>query len=696
MGLERPNSLTGAGALKVKEVRRGGRLIWAVPAAVCFSAFLSGPFRQLGTDSVPGDVGDARLVNYFLENVYLFLSGTSPSLWDLPFLWPYPLTLGLSENLFGAAIFYLIPRLLFDDPLKAFQLWFYVGYFVNFGACYFVLRKLGLSAWGASAGALIFAFALPTSAHAGHAQLHYRFAIPLGILSLTQFLLSRGPKHLVGALGWLVVQLWVGIYSGFFLLLFFAALLLSFALLFLGQKLAGPELLPPFPWHWKMADYFKSPRMIAQTLVLVASLAVLFLPYLSVRRYVQIERPWSEISSMLPRWRSYLISDSSILWSQVSDQIQGLPSRHEHQMFFGIFPIVLALVGVFLVLRLKLRAPLLITVAAGILVLATLSVRGNSIWYFIHDFPGLSSLRALTRIDQTLLFAVGLLAGLAISEIFRRKRGAARFLGASLVALILTEGSLTRLPMDSTQEWRDRLALAAAVKPGSPLPDDVWFFAQTNGPFYADELDAMWVSAENAVSTMNGYTGSLPPGWRLNFGDQCAEIPRRIVSFLNWGASDASGLSYAELMSVIVPIGFPDCDEGWWTEAPVSVSDAPYSGEELSGVSIAVEELHATEDGWVVVLRLSNSSPTRISAMSDSGNSLWIGSRSLLHEGSQEPFVANEVVPLDLLPWGVQTVKIRMPHATFADGNHLEISVLQENAFWLHEIGMPTVSVSQR
>jgi hypothetical protein len=178
---------------------------------------------------VPGDVGDARLVNYFLENVFLFLSGKSPSLWDLPFLWPYPLTLGLSENLFGAAVFYLLPRLLFDDPLTAFQIWFYVGYFVNFGSCYFVLRKLGLSTWGASAGALIFAFALPTSAHAGHAQLHYRFAIPLGILSLTQFLLSRGPKYLVGALGWLVVQLWVGIYSGFFLLL--KVLLVTFFLI---------------------------------------------------------------------------------------------------------------------------------------------------------------------------------------------------------------------------------------------------------------------------------------------------------------------------------------------------------------------------------------------------------------------------------------------------------------------------------
>jgi hypothetical protein len=666
----------------------------AIPVTVFLVAFFSLPFRQLGLDSVPGDVGDARLVNYLLENSFLFFSGGSPSLWNVPFLSPYPLALGLSENLFGAAVFYLVPRLLFDDPSTAFQIWFYVGYFVNFAACYLALRKLGLSTWGASAGALVFAFALPTSAHAGHAQLHYRFAMPLGILSLTMFLLSRGPKYLVGAFFWLVIQFWVGIYSGFFLLLFFAALFLSFALLSILQKLAWPHLRPPFNWQWKMGNYFKSRRMIAQTLGLLASLAVLFFPYLSVRRYVQIERPWSEISSMLPRWQSYLISDSSIAWSHFSEQIQGLPARHEHQMFFGIFPIALALVGVFLVLRRKLQAPLLIAVAAGILVLVTLSVRGHSIWYFIHDFPGLSSLRALTRIDQTLLFPVGLLVGLTISAIFRTNLGAARFLGAALMALILAEGSLTRLPTDTHREWSDRLDLAAALKPDTSSPDDVWFFAQTNGPFYAAELDAMWVSAEHSVSTMNGYTGSLPPGWRLDFGDQCAEIPRRIVSFLTWGNSDASGLSYTELMSVVVPIGFSDCDEDWWTEAPVSVSEAPYSGEELADVSIAVQGVHASEDGWIVVVRLTNSSPARISVMSDSGNSLWIGSRIRLSDGPPGPFVANGVVPLDLLPGVVQTVKIRVPFSTFADGSLLELSVLQENAFWLHEIGMPTVSVS--
>ena len=147
------------------------------------------PFSQLSHLSlIPGDLGDARLNNYFLENIYLFFKGKSDSLWHLGFFYPFPFTGGFSDNLFGSSPVYLFFRALNIKSDTAFQLWFLAGYFFNYTASYYSFRKLGGSSLAAGVGALIFSFALPTTAHAIHAQLHYRFGLPLALTFLVFFL----------------------------------------------------------------------------------------------------------------------------------------------------------------------------------------------------------------------------------------------------------------------------------------------------------------------------------------------------------------------------------------------------------------------------------------------------------------------------------------------------------------------------
>jgi len=146
------------------------------------------PFNQFNyLDLMPGDIGDARLNNYFLENIYLFLRGTSDSLWHLGFFYPFPFTGGFSDNLFGSSPVYLFFRALNIKSDTAFQFWFLAGYLFNFIASYYSFRKLGGRPLAASVGALIFTFALPTTAHTDHAQLHYRFGLPLALTFLVFF-----------------------------------------------------------------------------------------------------------------------------------------------------------------------------------------------------------------------------------------------------------------------------------------------------------------------------------------------------------------------------------------------------------------------------------------------------------------------------------------------------------------------------
>ncbi len=121
--------------MRGKDVRR------AVGVFAC--AFGLGPMVQLrGLKLMPGNIGDARLNNYFLEHLYQYVRGGTESLWHVDFFWPFPYGLGFSDNLFGAWPLYLAARLVTGASDTAFQLWFLCGYVANFGAAYYAVRKL--------------------------------------------------------------------------------------------------------------------------------------------------------------------------------------------------------------------------------------------------------------------------------------------------------------------------------------------------------------------------------------------------------------------------------------------------------------------------------------------------------------------------------------------------------------------------
>ena len=199
-----------------------------IPVSIFIFSFTLIPLRQFrGLTLMPGDLGDARLNNYFLETFYLRLTGELDSFWNMGMFFPYPLVGGFSDNHFGSAIFYVLPRYFLGQPETAFQIWFLIGYLLNFSFAYLALRKLGMSTIGASVGAGIFAFALPTSAHAIHAQLHHRWAIPMAFAAISTFLKGGGSKWLGIAALWITVQFYIGIYNGFFNLLFVVAIIFS-------------------------------------------------------------------------------------------------------------------------------------------------------------------------------------------------------------------------------------------------------------------------------------------------------------------------------------------------------------------------------------------------------------------------------------------------------------------------------------
>lgn len=172
-----------------------------------------------GLARMPGDLGDSRLNNIFLENVWQVLIGRSESFIHLPFFWPFPYVVGFSDNLWGSAPFYVILRAVGYGPMESFQLWYYLGFVLNFISMFWVLSKLKFSLLASISGSLFYAFCMPGLVQAGHVQLHYRFAIPFAVYFCATWLHEADAKALVLSALWTVWQFWIGMYMGIFLLL---------------------------------------------------------------------------------------------------------------------------------------------------------------------------------------------------------------------------------------------------------------------------------------------------------------------------------------------------------------------------------------------------------------------------------------------------------------------------------------------
>ena len=74
--------------------------------------------------NVPGDLVDGRLNNYFLEQVYLRVTGQVTSFWNAPFFYPYQMTMAFSDNHLGDSPIYVLLRLAGVSREDAFGPWY--------------------------------------------------------------------------------------------------------------------------------------------------------------------------------------------------------------------------------------------------------------------------------------------------------------------------------------------------------------------------------------------------------------------------------------------------------------------------------------------------------------------------------------------------------------------------------------------
>ena len=534
-------------------------LPWVLAFFIFFCGIYFAPYLQLHYFTyLPGDLGDSRLNNYFLENIYLFVSGSSPSLIHLEFFYPFPYVLGFSDNLFGSFPIYFVTRLFTDRPEYAFGLWYIFSYFVNYFSTYYVLRKLNFSNLACITGALIFTFALPVSAQTSHVQLAYRFAIPMAILGTIQFLQDQSWKSLLISFAWLVWQFYCSIYLGFFLSLMIGAIFIIYGFRILLFNRDRKNIIYLFSMGWQKIDVRNQFLFLGLFLALVLSLIALFYPYLKVSELYGAKRSLSDISNMLPRPRSYLLMEESWLWSFLGGYISDTPMRHEHQIFFGAIPILLALIGLIFGSMKRNGLPYLL-LAGGLIFLfvLTLKIQGHSLWLYLADLPLASAIRAMTRISLIMLFPIAYLSAVAVDRI-PAKLTLIKYI---LVVVMIFEFSTVRVNSSPIAEWREHSVASMAKVPNDLPASSILFFSQEpSQSIPIQELDAMWASLRLGFPTLNGYSGYAPPGFKAEHGKDCTEISRRIRAYLAFTHAINPEKDCEELIRRVVPIGFEACE----------------------------------------------------------------------------------------------------------------------------------------
>ncbi|UYC17046.1 hypothetical protein NRY95_03490 [Xanthomonas campestris pv. phormiicola] len=633
---------------------------------------------------VPGDLGDARFNGVILEHFFRWLSGHEHSLISPTFFFPMPGALTFSDNHWGTGWLYSLYRWLGADRYEAFDLLYLGGYVANFFACHLVLRKLGYSPVASAIGAFAFSFAMPVIARHGHEQLAYRFLIPVALL-LWQRFRDDGCWHW---LGWLALaiagQFYLSIYLGYFLLLLLSAWVLA-------QCIVERS----WPWRWfvpglsrgrahRMRDVILA---LAMGAVALAAVAWLMYPYLHYSKLYGFQRWPDEIASLLPRLRSYLLADGSVIWGGMGARfVDSMPMRHEQQIFFGAGILGLAAVGL---LRPTLSMRWVALLSLVLLVVLTLSVRGHSLYLLLAGLPGVNSIRAVARIGLVLAMPMAILVATGVDSV--RERGSlwGVVIAALVMIMVAESASMRTLHYDIEQQRASMSALRRELP--HPLPADAILYVAANQerPFYMAELDGMVLGQLESRATLNGYSGNVPPGYGPAIASPpCVQATRRLR---------AAALFYAERLHASLPqaargpltvAGHPECTGMSWAQLPL---------EDFPQLELRIMGVQPQGDHYSVQVELENHShyvldsapaaqPLRLSwqqlpAGADIDPSAW---RSRVEIGDG----------LDLGPGEIRKIEFTVPAGAAAgQRERLAITMVIEGRAWFHELGVPVLIV---
>lgn len=524
-------------------LRRAG--VVGLEIVLAFTPLLWGAHHYFSAAKIPGDLGDARFNMYVLEHGFLWLSGRDSSFWSAPFFFPAKDVIAYSDNLLGSLPLYAFFRWFHYGRESSFQLWIVVSFFLNYGASYWVMRKWGLPFFGAVSGSYVFTFALPVMGQVGHAQLFARFMVPVGFYYWLKFLEGRRLGDWSISLMALLWQVYLGIYTGYFLGMAYALTLVSRWLLLQSYEVPNETIkirsrfiicraIADIRHFFAILRKSKTRPFLLSFGSFVLGLVPLAIPYGTVALEMG-GRSWNEISSMLPRLSSYFRAPQSIFYGKFFHWGDDLPLPWEHMIFVGIIPFVCLTAFPFWIRTRRLSEPKVMTlrIAWGALLIffvLTFEIGKLSMYWFLALLPGGDAIRAVTRYMLVMIFPVAFIMGALLSSFleqfqslfpFRKSVGSMIFFYlAAIASIVFVVGDqVSDFPSYSKQATLDRVGLMKAqmidsMKINGVVSSQVVVWVnQNNSQFFQRQIDAMLAAQELGIPTINGYSGNVPKGY---------------------------------------------------------------------------------------------------------------------------------------------------------------------------------------
>lgn len=523
----------------------------AIPAVIALAIALY-LWRLVGAFSrFPGTLIDARFNQVVLEHLWNWVSGRTESLSDPVFFYPYPNILYLSDCHYGSGWIYVIFRALGASREVAFDWWFLAGMAATFAAAVYAFRRLGLPQTSALLGACVFAFSLPMLAQDAHAQLIYRFPIPLATLACIQLFRAASLRSFFALTLWVAWQFLCSVYLGVFLLEWLA-LLSAVAIL-------RPNLFP------KSLSQPTTSRAGGVALAVAAGIAVV-LAGIMLARHAElsnaygIHRDIGEIELAAPHWTSFL----SMAGSPIVGWFSPLLAHNtifwlwEHQLFPGLGVLLLAAAGVRMGMTNPADRRVVVTCLVSILGLIALSldVGGVGLYRWLLELPGLNAIRSPGRVAVVMAFPIAWLAALGMNALRGSDSRTAHLLMTIGLGLVLVDIAGFNLESRDIAGAQARVATMSQGLDARALRAQravlLRFGDSTSELETQFDLDLMIVAQDMGVASFNGYSGSKPPLWRRP--RDCAEARAWIervdqLPFKRAGADDLAE------RAVIVPPG---------------------------------------------------------------------------------------------------------------------------------------------
>jgi hypothetical protein len=398
---------------------------------------------------------------------------------------------------------------------------------------------------------------------------------------------------------------------------------------------------------------------------------------------------------MLPRLSSYFLADGSAWYQWTSGLISGIPFRHEHQMFFGSGVWILAISGVYASCYgdrnkyLGKVALLSVAILAGM----TLSVHGYSLYKLIAFLPGISQLRAVSRIVLVMLVPISILVAIGIEHWVSIYRNAPQLRKGGvfvlLTLLVSAESFSFRSVNTEMSLWNERQTLLKEKLPEN-LPDTAILYVskEESEPFYLAELDAVVLAQDLGLKTLNGYSGSFPPGWMK--AEPCYSHLNRLNGYAEHRKATANAME--QISKKVVTVAYTACDQEL-----VVASSGRVTSDLVQGVTLSLDSIKPGYTSLSANVLVRNASSQYLNTLSSKGAPIRLSWRFIrvteLGGHLDNPgFTKRKNLLWSLAPNTEAQTSVQAELPTKPGDYLFEVTLVQDGVAWFHHLGMKVAS----